>query len=77
MSEKKTLLQAVAKTAAFDLNAQIQSAAGRCAAYAVEGVSLLELQKNIARLTGYPVTGLLAAKQLLAEAAGESAAYPF
>ncbi len=74
---KKNLLQAVAKTAAFDLNVQIQSTASRCAAYLVDGGALAGFQKDIARLTGYPVAGLLEAKQQLAEAAGESGAYPF
>lgn len=74
---KQHLLQAAAKTAALDLVAQIQLAAGRCAAYAVEGDKLSVLQRTIAGLSEYPVTGLLKAKQQLAEAAGESGVYPF
>jgi alkylation response protein AidB-like acyl-CoA dehydrogenase len=74
---KRRLLQAVVKTAAFDLTAQVQSAAVRCAAYTVEGNALSGLQKIIARLTEYPVSGLLEAKQQLAAAATESGVYPF
>lgn len=71
------LLQAVAKTAAFDLNQQIQAAAARCAAYAATDSEPADLQASIARLSSYPVSGLWAAKQLLADAAGESGRYPF
>ena len=77
-SERKIRLRhGVAKIAAFDQVAQIQSAAARCAAYAVQGADLVALQQTIAQLTAYPVSGLLAAKQLLAADASESGVYPF
>lgn len=74
---KKTLLKSVVTSTAFDLVLEIQSAASRCAAYGVQGIELAALQKNIARLTAYPVKGLLEAKQQLADAASESGVYPF
>jgi alkylation response protein AidB-like acyl-CoA dehydrogenase len=74
---KKTLLNATVKSVAFDLLVQIQAAAGRCAAYGAADTELALLQKSIARLTAYPVSGLLAAKQQLAAAASESGVYPF
>ena len=75
--QKKALFQAVVKSAAFDLVAQVQVDAARCAAYGVQGPELAALQKTIARLATYPVAGLLEAKQHLADAASESGAYPF
>lgn len=74
---KRGLLQAVVKCLAFELSGEIQGAAGRCAAYGAQGGELPALQKTIARLGAYPVSGLLAAKQLLAAAAGESGGYMF
>ncbi len=74
---KKQLLQAVARIATFEQVAQLQAAAARCAAYGVPGDDLVALQRTIAQLTEYPVTGLLAAKQLLAAGASESGVYPF
>ena len=74
---KRGLFDAAVRTAAFELGAQVRSAAARCAAYAVQGEELVALQGRIARLTAYPVTGLLAAKQRLAGAAVESGGYPF
>lgn len=74
---KQALLQAVVKCLAFELSGQIQAAAGRCAAYGVQGTELVALQKTIARLSAYPVSGLLVAKQQLAAAASESGGYMF
>ncbi len=74
---KKTLLQSLVKSVAFDLLVQIQAAAVRCAAYGVQDKELAVVQKAIARLTAYPVSGLLVAKQQLAAAASESGVYPF
>lgn len=74
---RHSLLQAVARVTTFTAAAQFQSAAGRCAAYGVQGAQLAALQATIARLGAYPVTGLLEAKRLLADAAAESGVYPF
>ncbi len=74
---RQQLLQAVVRIAIFDLTAQIQSAASRCAAYGVQGEELVAMLETIARLTAYPVSGLLEAKQQLANAASESGGYPF
>jgi alkylation response protein AidB-like acyl-CoA dehydrogenase len=74
---KKTLLQAVVKSAAFTLAAQVQLNAARCAAYGVQGSDLAPLQKAIAALGAYPVAGLLEAKQQLADATSVSGGYPF
>ena len=74
---KQQLLQAVARVAAFELALQVQSAATRCAAYAVQGAELVALHRVIARLTDYPVAGLLPARRRLAEAVAESGTYPF
>ena len=74
---KQGLLQAVVKSLAFELSGQFQAAAGRCAAYGAPGAELPALQTTIARLGAYPVSGLLAAKQRLAAAAGESGGYMF
>ena len=74
---KKILLKSVGKSVAFDLVVQIQAAASRCAAYGVQGAELAGLQKTIARLTAYPVSGLLEAKQQLADTASEYGVYPF
>ena len=73
---KQLLLQAVARTAAFDLVTQFQADANRCAAYVAQGTALVALQKTIARLTAYPVAGLLEAKQQLAVASTDAGAYP-
>ncbi len=74
---KQFLLKAVARVVAFEQATQIQTAANRCAVYGIQGPDLLAIQKIIARLAAYPVIGLLQAKQQLASAAAESAAYPF
>jgi len=74
---KRLLLQAVVRVAAFEGAAAFQLAANRCAAYGVQGGTLAPLQQTIARLGGYPVAGLLEAKQQLAGAAAESGAYLF
>lgn len=74
---KKKRLQDTAQTGVFNLLDQVRSAAHRCAAYGSEGPQLAELQTTIARLTSYPLTGLLAAKQRLAAAASEAGGYPF
>lgn len=76
-ARKQPLLQAAARVAAFELVAQIQCAAARCAAYAVQGAALVALQQSIAHCSAYAVADLLAAKQSLAKAAAESGTYPF
>jgi alkylation response protein AidB-like acyl-CoA dehydrogenase len=69
---RKKLLEAVLKVVAFEQSGQYYLAAGRCAAYLLKGESVIEHHMLAARLTAYPVEGLLEAKQLLADAAKDS-----
>ena len=69
---RKELLEAVIKVVTFEQAAQFYLAAGRCSAYLLKGESIVEQQMLTARLTAYPVEGLLEAKQQLADAAKDS-----
>ncbi len=69
---RKKLLGAVLKVVAFEQAGQYYLAAGRCAAYLLKGESVIEHHMLAARLTAYPVEGLLEAKQQLADAAKDS-----
>ena len=72
---RKLLLEALLKLVAFEQAGQFYLAAGRCAAYILKGEAIIEQHMLAARLTAYPVEGLLEAKQLLAEAAKDSGKY--
>ena len=74
---KKELLQAVVKVAAFEMAARFQLAASRCNAYAVKGLLVNPLRKAISHYSYYPGEGLLEAKQLLANTAKVSGKYIF
>lgn len=69
---RKELLEAVLKVVFFEQANQFYLAAGRCSAYLLKGEAIIEQHMLAARLTGYPVEGLLEAKQRLAEAAKDS-----
>jgi alkylation response protein AidB-like acyl-CoA dehydrogenase len=72
---RKELLGAVLKVVSFEQSGQFYLAAGRCSAYLLKGESIIEQHMIAARLTAYPVEGLLEAKQLLADAAKDSRKY--
>lgn len=74
---RRELLQALVRVTTFSSALRCQTLAIRCAAYAVEGFGQAALQSTIARLTSYPVVGLLAAKRQLAQATTEAGGYPF
>ncbi|MBI2355055.1 MAG: acyl-CoA dehydrogenase family protein [Deltaproteobacteria bacterium] len=74
---RKELLKAVVKVAAFERASQCYLAASRCSAYALSGEKLIAQQRVVAGLSACPVDGLLEAKRLLAEAAKESGKYFF
>jgi alkylation response protein AidB-like acyl-CoA dehydrogenase len=76
-ARKSGLLQAVVRISAFEAAGRFRLAASRCAASGAQGKELVALQQTIDRLGSYPGTGLLAAKQQLADAATESGAYLF
>ncbi len=69
---RKELLGAVLKVVAHEQAGQFYLAADRCSAYLLKGESIIEQHMLAARLTAYPVEGLLEAKQLLADAAKDS-----
>jgi alkylation response protein AidB-like acyl-CoA dehydrogenase len=71
-SRRKELLAAVLKVVSFEQASRFNLAAGRCSAYLLKGEAIIEQHMIAARLTAYPVEGLLEAKQLLAEEAKES-----
>ena len=75
--KKKEQLQAVIKVLTFDLAGNFQQAARRCVAYGASGEREPALRQVIAARTAYAGTGLLEAKQLLAEAARETGRYFF
>ena len=70
---KKALYQAVVKVCTFSARQKFLNAAEQCAVF-VENDSLLE---SINTDTAYPVSGLLAAKRLLADATSETEKYIF
>ena len=72
---RKQLLEALLKLVSFEQAGRFYLAAGRCAAYLLKGEAIIEQHMLAARLTAYPVEGLLEAKQLLAEAAKDSGKY--
>jgi hypothetical protein len=72
---RKLLVEAVLKIVSFEQAGRFYLAAGRCAAYLLQGEAIIEQHMLAARLTAYPVEGLLEAKQLLAEAAKNSGKY--
>lgn len=72
---RQRLLEAVLKVVAFEQTGQFYLAATRCSAYLLHGETIIEHHLLVARLTAYPVEGLLAAKQQLAEAAKDSGKY--
>ncbi len=74
-SRRKELLSAVLKVVSFEQASRFNLAAGRCSAYLMKGEAIIEQHMIAARLTAYPVEGLLDAKQLLAETAKESGKY--
>ncbi len=74
---KKGQLQAVIKVLAFEQASRFQQAAFRAVAYGASGEREPALQKIIAERTAFAGTGLLPAKQLLADAAKESGKYLF
>lgn len=74
-ASRKELLEAVLKVVAFEQAASFYLAAGRCSAYLLMGEAIIEQQLLAARLTAYPVEGLLEAKRRLAEAARDSGKY--
>ena len=72
---RKQLLEAVLKLVAFEQAGTFYLAAGRGAAYLLKGEAIIEQHMLAARLTAYPVEGLLEAKHLLAEAAKDAGKY--
>lgn len=74
-SRRQMLLAATLKVVSFEQATRFHQAAGRCSAYLLTGGAIIEQHMISARLTAYPVEGLLEAKQLLAEAAKESGKY--
>ena len=74
-SNRKQLLEAVLKLVSFEQAGRFYLAAGRCAAYLLKGETIIEQHMLAARLTAYPVEGLLEAKQLLAEAVKDAGKY--
>jgi alkylation response protein AidB-like acyl-CoA dehydrogenase len=75
--DKKKLLEAVVKVTTFERAGRLYLAAIRCGAYALKEDSLQPIQQEIARLSAYPVGGLLEAKQLLAETSTKLGKYFF
>ncbi|MCF6179848.1 MAG: acyl-CoA dehydrogenase family protein, partial [Geopsychrobacter sp.] len=75
--QKQSLLKAVVQTASFELCAQIQQTARRCAAYGIKGAQLADLLKTVNRLSDYLPSDLLNAKRQLAAAASAAGSYPF
>ena len=71
---KKQLLKAVVKAAAFERTSRFQVAATRCLAYVGGGETL---RGAVSTLCACPVEGLLEAKQLLSQAAQAAGKYPF
>jgi alkylation response protein AidB-like acyl-CoA dehydrogenase len=76
-SQKRELLEAVVKVAAFERAVRFHLAASRCNAYALEGAEMASMQQAIGRLSTYRQEGLLGSKQLLAKAAMEAKSYMF
>lgn len=70
--KRKTLLAAVLKVVAFAQTGHYYLAAARCSAYLLKGEAIIEHHLLAARLTAYPVEGLLEAKQVLADEAKDS-----
>jgi alkylation response protein AidB-like acyl-CoA dehydrogenase len=78
MSERRReLLQAVVTVAVFAGAARFHQAASRCIAFAVTGAAMSSLYMTLSQRSVYPVEGLLAAKQCLADAVKESGKYMF
>ncbi|HLO25509.1 MAG TPA: acyl-CoA dehydrogenase family protein, partial [Geobacteraceae bacterium] len=73
--KKKEQLRGVVKVVAFERSAQFHLAASRCGGYAGLTEYRNMLRKNMQRLSYYPVEGLLAAKQLLAETSRDAGRY--
>ncbi len=71
-SLRQQTLEGLIKTVSFTAVSNFQITANRCAAYTGSA-----LQQTITQHCNYPVTGLLDAKQHLAEVATESGVYPF
>lgn len=76
-ANRKELLKAVVKVAAFERASRFYQAASRCCAYALNGEALIAQQQVVSRLSTCPVEGLLQAKRELAEAAKESGKFFF
>ena len=76
-ANKKELLRAVVKVAAFERASQFQLAATRCSAYVRSGETMIFLQGVVSTLAGCPVEGLLEAKQLLSRSAQGAGKYAF
>ncbi|MDD5286120.1 MAG: acyl-CoA dehydrogenase family protein [Desulfuromonadaceae bacterium] len=72
---RKELLEGVLKIVSFEQAGRFYLSAGRCSAYLLKGESIIEQHMLAARLTAYPVEGLLEAKQQLADAAKDSGKY--
>jgi alkylation response protein AidB-like acyl-CoA dehydrogenase len=74
---KKAAMAAAVKVCAFAAAEKIATAAKRAAFYIEEGDNLTMLLGGIRRFTKYDATGLLQAKRLLADAAGQAEKYIF
>lgn len=76
-AKKKEQLRALVQVLAFDLGGKFQQAACRCVAYGAAREREVALRQLIANRTNYAGSGLLEAKQLLADGAKEAGKYLF
>jgi alkylation response protein AidB-like acyl-CoA dehydrogenase len=74
---RKGLLQAVVEVCTFDAVTKLTGAAQRGAVYVSAGEELARLHKGIHKLSTYDASGLLQAKQTLADAVRETEKYLF
>ncbi|MEI6205833.1 MAG: acyl-CoA dehydrogenase family protein [Desulfuromonadales bacterium] len=74
---RKEHIEAILKVVSFEQAGRFYLAANRCSAYLLYGESIIEHHMLTAKLTSYPVEGLLAAKQTLADTAKDAGKFIF